>query len=142
MYTPIGLKIGAETPEEIAVSVMAEIIQVKHEKAEGCGYSKELLEALCDEDGKKQKKVLATIISRKGSAPRGVGTKMLILEDGTLIDTIGGGCAESDVITKALLMMREEKLRFQICMVDMTREAAEEEGMVCGGRIEVMLERV
>ena len=109
VYTPIGLKIGAETPEEIAVSVMAEIIQVKHEKAEGCGYSKELLEALCDEDCKKQKKVLATIISRKGSAPRGVGTKMLILEDGTLIDTIGGGCAESDVITKALLMMREEK---------------------------------
>ena len=142
VYTPIGLKIGAETPEEIAVSVMAEIIQVKHEKAEGCGYSKELLEALCDEDCKKQKKVLATIISRKGSAPRGVGTKMLILEDGTLIDTIGGGCAESDVITKALLMMREEKVRFQICMVDMTREAAEEEGMVCGGRIEVMLERV
>ena len=127
VYTPIGLKISAE---------------VKHEKAEGCGYSKELLEALCDEDCKKQKKVLATIISRKGSAPRGVGTKMLILEDGTLIDTIGGGCAESDVITKALLMMREEKLRFQICMVDMTREAAEEEGMVCGGRIEVMLERV
>ena len=142
VYTPIGLKISAETPEEIAVSVMAEIIQVKHEKAEGCGYSKELLEALCDEDCKKQKKVLATIISRKGSAPRGVGTKMLILEDGTLIDTIGGGCAESDVITKALLMMREEKVRFQICMVDMTREAAEEEGMVCGGRIEVMLERV
>ena len=32
VYTPIGLKIGAETPEEIAVSVMAEIIQVKHEK--------------------------------------------------------------------------------------------------------------
>ena len=116
VYTPIGLKIGAETPEEIAVSVMAEIIQVKHEKAEGCGYSKELLEALCDEDCKKQKKVLATIISRKGSAPRGVGTKMLILEDGTMIDTIGGGCAESDVITKALLMMREEKVRFQICM--------------------------
>lgn len=70
------------------------------------------------------------------------GNKMLILEDGTLIDTIGGGCAESDVITKALLMMREEKVRFQICMVDMAREAAEEEGMVCGGRIEVMLERV
>ena len=44
------------------------------------------------------------------------------------------------MITKALLMMREEKVRFQICMVDMTREAAEEEGMVCGGRIEVMLD--
>ena len=30
VHTPIGLKIGAETPEEIAVSVMAEIIQVKN----------------------------------------------------------------------------------------------------------------
>jgi len=97
------------------------------------------------EQGHKREKldeVYTPIGLKKGSAPRGVGTKMLILEDGTLIDTIGGGCAESDVITKALLMMREEKVRFQICMVDMTREAAEEEGMVCGGRIEVMLERV
>ena len=71
-----------------------------------------------------------------------MGTKNADPGGWTLIDTIGGGCAESDVITKALLMMREEKVRFQICMVDMTREAAEEEGMVCGGRIEVMLERV
>lgn len=53
---------------------------------------------------------------------------MLILEDGTLIDTIGGGCAESDVITKALLMMREEKVRFQICMVDMTRKLQKRKG--------------
>jgi xanthine dehydrogenase accessory factor len=34
IHTPVGLKIGAETPEEIAVSIMAEIIQIKHEKAE------------------------------------------------------------------------------------------------------------
>ena len=29
VHTPIGLKIAAETPEEIAVSIMAEIIQIK-----------------------------------------------------------------------------------------------------------------
>ena len=46
------------------------------------------------------------------------------------------------MITRALLMMREERVQFQICTVDMTREAAEEEGMVCGGKIEVMLERI
>lgn len=140
VHTPIGLKIGAETPAEIAVSIFAEIIQVKNQVL-GCGgYSKELMEAVCGETYSRLKKVLATIISRKGSAPRGVGTKMVIAEDGSLVGTIGGGCAESEVISKALLMLREENRIFQICTVELTSEAAEDEGMVCGGRIEVMLE--
>lgn len=160
VHTPIGLKIGAETPEEIAVSVMAEIIQVKNSREKSAGYSKELLEALSDgalkerkaEDCRKdqetagtvhgKRKVLATIISRKGSAPRDVGTKMLIMEDGTTVDTIGGGCVESEIMQKALLMMRQGRPKFQICRVDMTMEAAEDEGMVCGGVVEVMLESI
>ena len=138
VHTPIGLKIGAETPEEIAVSVMAEIIQMKSARAKGGGYSPELLDAIFEPDGRKR--VLATIISRKGSAPRSVGTKMLIREDGTAVDTIGGGCVESEIIQKALLMMRMGTSGFQICRVDMTADAAEDEGMVCGGVVEVMLE--
>ena len=151
VHTPIGLKIGAETPEEIAVSVMAEIIQVKNtrskeEDGKAGGYSDELLSCILGtesggEDSRDRKKVLATIISRKGSAPRSVGTKMLILEDGTTIDTIGGGCVESEIIQKALLMMRTDTPAFQICTVDMTAGQAEDEGMVCGGVVEVMLEQ-
>ena len=141
VHTPIGLKIGAETPEEIAVSIMAEMIQIKHARVKSGGYSEELLEALLQEEDERQK-VIATIISRKGSAPRGVGTKMLIFEDGTAIDTIGGGCIESDVMQKALLMMRTGTPKFQVCRVDMTADAAEDEGMVCGGVVEVMLECV
>ena len=139
VHTPIGLKISAETPEEIAVSIMAEIIQIKNGREQGSGYSDELLEALTDG---KQKAVLATIISRKGSAPRGVGTKMLVREDGSTVDTIGGGCVESEIIQKALLMMRVGAPLFQVCREDLTMEAAENEGMVCGGVVEVMLERV
>lgn len=30
LYSPVGLDLGAETPEEIAISVLAEILQVKH----------------------------------------------------------------------------------------------------------------
>ena len=141
VHTPIGLKIGAETPEEIAVSVMAEIIQVKNAGSAKGGYSPELLDAVLDPDDSREK-VLATIISRKGSAPRSVGTKMLIRADGTTVDTIGGGCIESKVIQKALLMMRAENEGFQLCTVDMTADAAEDEGMVCGGVVEVMLEKV
>lgn len=154
VHTPIGLKIGAETPEEIAVSVMAEIIQVKnaansgkrgeHDSRTG-GYSAEILNAVLGigpDSGAEMKKVLATIISRKGSAPRGTGTKMLILEDGRTIDTIGGGCIEGQIIQKALLMMRTGTPDFQTCRVDMTAGEAEDEGMVCGGVVEVMLETV
>ena len=86
--------------------------------------------------------MLATIISRKGSAPRGVGTKMLVREDGSTVDTIGGGCVESEIIRKALLMMRMGEPLFQVCREDLAMEAAEDEGMVCGGVVEVMLERV
>lgn len=138
VHTPIGLKIGAETPEEIAVSVMAEIIQVKNSREKGGGYSGEMLGALVSEEGRK--KVVATIVSRKGSAPRSVGTKMLIFEDGTTVDTIGGGCVESEIMQKALLMMCAGEPRFQVCRVDMTSDAAEDEGMVCGGVVEVMME--
>ena len=140
VHTPIGLKIGAETPEEIAVSIMAEIIQVKNSRDNSGGYSEEMLRGLMSEDGRK--KTVATIVSRKGSAPRGIGTKMLIYEDGMTVDTIGGGCVESEIIQKALLMMRTGTPEFQICRVDMTMDAAEDEGMVCGGVVEVMLELV
>ena len=122
VHTPIGLKIAAETPEEIAVSIMAEIIQIKNSRAKSGGYSSELLEEILKED--ECGKVLATIISRKGSAPRGVGTKMLVCGDGRIIDTIGGGCVESEIIQKALLMIRTEQEGFQVCKVDMTAEAA------------------
>lgn len=156
IYTPIGLDIGAETPEEIAVSVMAEIIQVKNREKRSFGYSEELLEAILEnrETGRNisggvsagretgQKKVLATIIQRKGSAPRETGTKMLILPDGNCIGTIGGGCAEGEIIRTARLMMGSGEKKSRICHVDMTGEEAQEEGMVCGGRIEVLLEVV
>lgn len=35
IHTPVGLPIGAETPEEIAVSIMAEIIQFRHKNSRG-----------------------------------------------------------------------------------------------------------
>ncbi len=144
VHTPIGLKIGAETPEEIAVSILAEIIQIKNGPDRNAGsrtggYSADLLAAVfADDDGRKR--TLATIIARRGSAPRSVGTKMLIREDGSTVDTIGGGCVESEIIQKALIMMRTNTPDFQICTVDMTADAAEDEGMVCGGVVEVMLE--
>jgi xanthine dehydrogenase accessory factor len=37
VHAPIGLDIGAVTPQEIAVSILAELIAVKHGKVAGAG---------------------------------------------------------------------------------------------------------
>ncbi len=139
VYTPVGLDIGAKTPEEIAVAIAAQIIQVKN-KTQDSSFSEEILHAVLDEANAAEPKVLAVIIRRKGSVPRETGAKMLILADGRCVGTIGGGCAESEIQKKALLMMREGRREMQICCVDMTGSAAEEDGMVCGGIMDVLLE--
>ncbi len=142
LHAPIGLDIHAETPEEIAVSIMAEIIAEKGKKNVGAGFPEEILQAVKEPENASLKKVLATIVSRKGSAPRAVGTKMLILQDGRLVGTIGGGCLEAKVITRARELMAQPDTSAVLFEADLTADAAEEEGMVCGGVLEVFLEEI
>ncbi|WP_077613402.1 XdhC family protein [Clostridium sp. Marseille-P2415] len=138
--TPIGLKINAQTPEEIAVAIMAEIIQIKNEGKSGFGYPKEIMDGLTSAELSKMPKALVTIVSRKGSAPRDAGTKMLVMLDGSSIGTIGGGCVESEVCGIAREVARDRKPVLK--KVDMTPDTAEDEGMVCGGTVEVYIEPV
>ena len=110
LHSPIGLAIQAKTPE-IAVSILAEIIQVragKTAKEPQAGNDIVLtqeIRAAALEDGN-VRRLLAVITSRKGSAPRTVGTSMVIFEDGRTVGTIGGGCMEAEVIREALARLR------------------------------------
>lgn len=153
--SPIGLAIGAETPEEIGVAIMAEIIERKNQKIRTSGYPEDILEAIRNQERFPGRKVLVTIVSRKGSAPRGMGAKMLVCSDGRTVGTIGGGCMEAEIQQKALLMIREAESdadvekgtesntrAWKLCHADLLNEDAEEEGMVCGGTVEVLLETV
>ena len=141
MHTPVGLSIHAETPEEIAVSIVAELIQIKNQTKKTAGYDSLLMGYLTGVKEPGQPKVLATIIARRGSAPRSIGTKMLVLGDGRIIGTIGGGCMESEVQHQCLRLLREENEKSRIVCADMTVSQAEDEGMVCGGTIDVFLEK-
>ena len=137
VHMPIGLKIGAMTPEEIAVSIIAEVIECRRTQTEKYCYSSEMQKML-SHPVEGLKRALATIIVKKGCGPREAGTKMIVLEDGRIIGTIGGGCAEAEVISKARYCMREN-----ICLmehVDMTGREAAENGLVCGGVMDILIQ--
>ena len=143
VYTPIGLKIGAETPEEIGIAIMGEIIQVKNSRKRSGGFPQPIRRAIQGLTEAEEGCVLATVIARKGSAPREVGTKMLVKKDGSIVGTIGGGCVEGDVITRGRRMLMLADKEPKIITVDLTGSGlAEEDGMVCGGILDVLLEWV
>ena len=83
---------------------------------------------------------LATIISTKGSVPRGVGAKMLVDPDDGLVGTVGGGCGEGEVIVAAHEVMRTGEP--QMVQVDLTEDFLSLSPAVCGGTMEIFVEAI
>jgi len=86
-----------------------------------------------------QKMALATVIQVEGSAYRRVGARMLILEDGTWLGSISGGCLEGDMLKKALLAMDSQS--YKLVTYD-TREEDPFElgiGLGCNGKIDILI---
>jgi len=87
---------------------------------------------------KKEKVALATLITRVGSAPRAVGAKYLVKEDGTSFGSIGGGCVEAEVWQGAQEVMK--KGEGGVLHFNLTAEQLAEGGLICGGNIDIFLE--
>ncbi len=82
--------------------------------------------------------VQATIIWVKGSAPRHAGAKCLVLEDGSLIGSIGGGLLEYRTTKKAQeIIYQGIPCRY---LFQLTGQELLESDMLCGGEAEVYLE--
>ncbi|AFM40895.1 xanthine and CO dehydrogenases maturation factor, XdhC/CoxF family [Desulfosporosinus acidiphilus SJ4] len=81
---------------------------------------------------------LITICSVLGSTPRKPGTKMLVFPDGTTVGTIGGGCGEAEARREALNVLTSRKTKLH--SLNMTADLAQDEGMVCGGLMGLLIE--
>jgi len=144
---PIGLEIGAITPEEIAISIIAQVISkkrlnqtslqaTKKKQRYQSDFDYEVLENLVNDT--EEKRAIITVVSKKGSVPRGPGAKMIVWPDGRILGSIGGGCSEAEVILVARDLINSGG--FTVDKIDMTGSVAEDEGMVCGGIMEVLIE--
>lgn len=85
-----------------------------------------------------KKLVLATIVSQDGSTPRTAGARMAVLEDGSILGTIGGGRLEAEVMAAAPAVLRDGLARLE--RFDLSGADAGSMDMICGGRLTVLLE--
>lgn len=87
-----------------------------------------------------RKCALATIIQVNGSIPSYRGAKLLVRDDGSILGTVGGGCVEADVWSAAREVLETgtpRRLNFSL-----GQEAAYDNGLICGGQLEVYVEPV
>ena len=81
---------------------------------------------------------VATVVETWGSAPRPVGSYLVIDSDGNFHGSVSGGCVEGAVVTEAVEVIdsgRPKMLEFGVA-----DETAWQVGLSCGGRIRVYVE--
>lgn len=88
---------------------------------------------------KKEDIVLATVIKTQGSVPREIGAKMIICADGRTFNTIGGGAGEAKIVQQAQIVLQTGIK--QLVSVDLSGASHKQTEGVCGGLMEIWLER-
>jgi xanthine dehydrogenase accessory factor len=79
-----------------------------------------------------------TVVRSQGSTPQRAGAKMLVWADGRTLGTIGGGCYENDAFWKARESLSSG--RPQLLHYELNDDFAQENGLICGGRMDVHID--
>ena len=98
----------------------------------------DLYREINDANNRGERVVVATVAQTRGSTPQQRGAKMLFFENGKVLGTVGGGCIEAEVWAEA-----REALRSGASVLhhfSLTAAEASEEGMVCGGTMDIFID--
>lgn len=101
---------------------------------------REVLEAALRAERDGEPAALVTVIATEGSTPQKAGAKMVVHADGRIVGTIGGGCVEAEMIRRARQAVGTR--RSELAAYDLTPDQAGEDGLVCGGRMQVFIEPI
>ena len=83
---------------------------------------------------------LATVVETWGSAPRPVGSNLVIDDQGNFLGSVSGGCVEGAVVAEAIDVIelgKPKTLEFGVA-----DETAWKVGLSCGGTIRVYVEKI
>lgn len=95
---------------------------------------------IADHLARGERGALATIVAKVGSAPRDEGARMFVTAQGEAFGTIGGGVVEAKVCVEALRAI--ERGQHRMFRFEMDGKEAAEEGMICGGEVDIFIEPV
>ena len=88
----------------------------------------------------KENFALALVIETWNSAPKPVGSILLLSESGEISGSVSGGCVESAVISEAQISLKTQKSK--ILKFGVTNEDAFQVGLACGGEIKILIEPI
>ncbi|MGI8566806.1 MAG: XdhC family protein [Pyrinomonadaceae bacterium] len=98
----------------------------------------ELYRLITEANRRGERVVVATVAHARGSTPQRRGAKMLFFENGDVAGTVGGGCVEAEVWAEAREAL--ETGASALHKFSLTADEASEEGMVCGGAMEIFID--
>ena len=98
---------------------------------------RDVIEQLREMLARGERAAVATVVDTRRSAPRPVGSRMLISESGDMIGSVSGGCVESDVALHAAEVISDGKP--QLLAYGISDDEAFDVGLPCGGEIEVFV---
>ncbi len=136
---PLLTELGAiELSRQLSTLALAATFNEAGLIAMGTIAQRDLYRRITEADARGERVVVATVAHTRGSTPQRRGAKMLFFENGETAGTVGGGCVEAEVWAEAREAMRSGLSALH--HFTLTADEASEQGMVCGGTMDIFID--